>query len=199
MEAGKTRGHRARTFTPGRESMSKIMKPLSVAVGVAFVGSLAIAQAASASSFALSDMDGGYQQVGEGHDHDKAAEGKCGEGKCGEGKCGMDKLDTDKNGSISATEFAASGHPAEKFTALDADKNGAVTQAEMDAHHKAMEGKCGEGKCGEGKCGADKTKAEGKCGEGKCGADKTKAEGKCGEGKCGGDKDKKEGACGGSL
>ena len=31
--------------------MSKIIKPLSVAVGVAFVGSLAISQAATASSF----------------------------------------------------------------------------------------------------------------------------------------------------
>jgi uncharacterized low-complexity protein len=173
--------------------MSKFMKPLSVAVGVAFVGSLAVSQAASASSFSLTDMDSGYQQVGEGHDHDKAKEGKCGEGKCGEGKCGMDKLDANKDGSVSAAEFTASGHPAEKFAAIDADKNGAVTQAEIDAHHKAMEGKCGEGKCGEGKCGADKAKKEGACG-----GDKAATEGKCGEGKCGGEKDKKEGSCGGS-
>ena len=156
---------------------SKIMKPLSVAVGVAFVGSLAISQAASASSFSLSDMNSGYQQVGEGHDHgDKAKEGKC-----GEGKCGVDKLDTDKDGAVSATEFAASGHPADKFAALDADKNGSVSQAEFDAAHKGKEGKCGEGKCGEGKCGGEK-KAE----EGKCGGEKKAEEGKCGEGKCGG-------------
>ena len=129
--------------------MSKIMKPLSVAVGVAFVGSLAIAQAASASSFALSDMDSGYQQVGEGHDH--------AEGKCGEGKCGMEKMDTDKSGTISQAEFTAAGKPADKFATVDTDKNGQITQAEMDAHHKAHgEGKCGEGKCGEGKCGGDK-------------------------------------------
>lgn len=149
--------------------MSKMIKPLSVAVGVAFVGSLAITQAASASSFNLSDMDRGYQQVGEGHDK--------GEGKCGEGKCGMEKMDTDKNGSISSAEFTAAGKPADKFAALDTDKNGAISQAEIDAHHKAAgEGKCGEGKCGEGKCGGDKA-AEG---------DKAEKEGKCGEGKCGG-------------
>ncbi len=145
---------------------SKMIKPLSVAVGVAFVGSLAIAQAASASSFSLSDMDRGYQQVGEGKDH--------AEGKCGEGKCGVEKLDTDKNGSVSQAEFTASGHPAEKFAAIDTNKDGMLTTAEVDAHHKSMEGKCGEGKCGEGKCGGEKTddakaEKEGKCGEGKCG------------------------------
>jgi uncharacterized low-complexity protein len=144
--------------------MSKMIKPLSVAVGVAFVGSLAISQAASASSFDLSDMDRGYQQVGDGHEK--------GEGKCGEGKCGMEKMDTDKSGTISQAEFTAAGKPADKFGTVDTDKNGQITQAEMDAHHKAHgEGKCGEGKCGEGKCGGDTDKAEkeGKCGEGKCG------------------------------
>lgn len=139
---------------------SKIMKPLSVAVGIAFVGSLAISQAASASSFSLSDMNSGYQQVGEGHDHgDKAKEGKC----------GVEKLDVDKDGAVSEKEFAASGHPHEKFAKLDADKNGSISQAEFDAAHKGKEGKCGEGKCGEGKCGGEKKAEEGKCGEGKCG------------------------------
>ena len=148
--------------------MSKIIKPLSVAVGVAFVGSLAISQAASASSFNLSDMNQGYQ-VGEGHD--KA------EGKCGEGKCGMDKMDSDKSGSLSQAEFTAAGKSADDFAAVDTDKNGAVTQAEIDAHHAKMKA---EGKCGEGKCGGDKGA------EGKCGGDKAEKEGKCGEGKCGG-------------
>jgi uncharacterized low-complexity protein len=142
---------------------NKTIKSLSVAVGVAFVGSLAISQAATASSFSLSDMDSGYQQVGE-----KGKEGKCGEGKCGEGKCGVAKLDSDKDGSVSATEFAASGHPADKFAGMDTDNNGMVNAAEWDAAHKGHEGKCGEGKCGgdkakEGSCGGDKGK-EGKCG-----------------------------------
>jgi uncharacterized low-complexity protein len=76
---------------------NKIMKPLSVAVGVAFVGSLAISQAAAASSFSLSDLDQGYQLVGEDHADKAKEEGKCGEGKCGadkakeEGKCGEGK------------------------------------------------------------------------------------------------------------
>ena len=96
--------------------MSKMIKPLSFAVGVAFVGSLAISQAASASSFNLSDMDNGYQQVGEGHD--KA------EGKCGEGKCGMAKMDTDKNGGISSAEFTAARMPDDKYAGVDTDNKG---------------------------------------------------------------------------
>jgi uncharacterized low-complexity protein len=151
-------------FTLGEKKMSnKMIKPLSIAVGVAFVGSLAIAQAASASSFSLTDLDSGYQQVGEGHEHDKSKEGAC-----GEGKCGIEKLDADKNGSVSAAEFAASGHPADHFAKIDADKDGNATQAEFDAAHKAKEGSCGEGKCGgdkakEGSCGGEKAK-EGSCG-----------------------------------
>lgn len=134
--------------------MSNKFKPLGLAVGVAFVGSLAIAQAASASDFSVKDLQSGYQQVGE-----KGKEGSCGEGKCGEGKCGVEKLDTDKNGSVSAAEFAAGGKPADHFAKIDANADGMITQAEMDAAKAAMEGKCGEGKCGEGKCG------EGKCGD----------------------------------
>ena len=136
--------------------MSNKFKPLSIAVGAAFVGSLALAQAASASSFSVTDLNSGYQQVGEKGKEGSCGEGKCGEGKCGEGKCGIEKLDTDKDGNVSATEFAASGHGAEHFTKMDADANGTVTKAEWDEAHKSAEGKCGEGKCGEGKCGDDK-------------------------------------------
>ena len=79
---------------------NKIVKPLSVAIGVAFVGSLAMTQAATAASFSLSDLDQGYQLAGDPApaEADKAKEeGKCGEGKCGadkakeEGKCGEGK------------------------------------------------------------------------------------------------------------
>ena len=129
--------------------MSKFMKPLSVAVGVAFVGSLAITQAASASSFSLSDMDSGYQLAGDpAKEADKAKEGTCGEGKCGadkakeahcgaakgehEGKCGEGKCGEGKCGADKAKEGA----------------------------DKAKE----EGKCGEGKCGGEKDKKEGSCG-----------------------------------
>ena len=74
----------------------KIKTPLALAIGTAFVASLAasnIANAAPNSSnpFAMSELSSGYMQVAD------AKEGKCGEGKCGgakemeknmEGKCG---------------------------------------------------------------------------------------------------------------
>jgi len=69
--------------------MNKSIKPISLAIGAAFIGSLALsANAIASSNFAVADLDAGYQLVGE-----KGQEGKCGEGKCGEdkkaeGKCG---------------------------------------------------------------------------------------------------------------
>ena len=57
---------------------NKLIKPLTLAVGAAFVGAVSLASIAHASnSFQLSQMNSGYQ-LG-----DKAPEGKCGEGKCG--------------------------------------------------------------------------------------------------------------------
>ena len=111
----------------------KTKTPLALAIGTAFVASLAassIANAAPNSSnpFAMSELNSGYMQVADSHMKEgKCGEGKCGgdkqkkdmEGKCGEGKCGGAKKDT-------------------------------------------KEGKCGEGKCGgdkgtkEGKCGGNK-------------------------------------------
>ncbi len=72
--------------------MNKTIKPLSIAIGAAFIGSLALAGSAVASNgFGMTDLDSGYQLVGE-----KGKEGKCGEGKCGEdkkaeGACGEGK------------------------------------------------------------------------------------------------------------
>ena len=141
----------------------KFVKPLSVAVGVAFVGSLAISQAATASDFSLVDMDAGYQLAGN-PEADKAKEGKCGEGKCG-GKM-FDMMDTNKDGSVSRDECRA--HHDKMFDEADSNKDGMISRAESDAAMKAHH----EGKCGEGKFGGDKPKTEGKCGEGKCGGDK---------------------------
>ena len=75
---------------------TKIIKPLSIALGATFAASLAastVAQAAPATGsnpFAMNDLGSGYMQVADSH-----KEGKCGEGmkdkkegKCGEGKCG---------------------------------------------------------------------------------------------------------------
>jgi len=104
---------------------NRILKPLTFAVGAAFIGSFALSQDAVASSFALTDLDSGYMLVGD----EAAAEGdaKAAEGKCGEGKCGEDKA-------------AAEGKCGE----------GKCGEGKA-AHDKDAEGKCGEGKCGEEK------------------------------------------------
>ena len=70
---------------------SKLKTTLTAAIGAALLGSVAVANAASA--FQLDDLGNGYMLVG-----DDKAEGNCGgdkgkEGKCGEGKCGGDKTD----------------------------------------------------------------------------------------------------------
>ena len=114
----------------------KTLKPFSLAVGTAFVTTLAASNVSAeadsqANPFALNELSSGYMQLAYGDDagasgeKDKNGEGSCGgnkadkEGKCGEGKCGDDMK-------------------------------------------KNMEGSCGEkkaeeeGKCGEGKCGSDK-------------------------------------------
>jgi len=114
----------------------KSMKPISLAVGTAFVTSLASSNLAADANvnmnpFFVNELSSGYMQLADASgisgDGKLDKEGKCGgkkpekEGKCGEGKCG--------------------------------NKN------EMK---KNMEGKCGgkksekEGKCGEGKCGSNK-------------------------------------------
>jgi len=92
---------------------TKILKPLSIAIGATFAVSMAASNIASAAPagdnpFAMSELESGYMQVagkdgkcGEGKcggDKKKDKEGKCGEGKkkdgkCGEGKCGGDKKD----------------------------------------------------------------------------------------------------------
>jgi len=92
---------------------TKILKPLSIAIGATFAVSMAASNIASAAPagdnpFAMSELESGYMQVagkdgkcGEGKcggDKKKDKEGKCGEGKkkdgkCGEGKCGEGKKD----------------------------------------------------------------------------------------------------------
>jgi len=130
------------------------IKPVSFAIGAAFIGSLAIAS----TGFAMSDIGTGYQLA-------SASVASVGEGKCGEGKCGMDKMDTNNDGNVSMAEHDAASR--NMFMSADTNKDGMVNKAEMDAAKAGHEGKCGEGKCGEGK-----KAAEGKCGEGKCGGEK---------------------------
>jgi uncharacterized low-complexity protein len=111
-------------------SQTSTKKPLAIALGAAFVTSLAGAPVANAAEnpFAMSELSSGYMvaEMAEG----KCGEGKCGgektkaEGKCGEGKCGGDKAKAE--GKCGGDKAGAEG--------------------------KAM----GEGKCGEGKCGGEK-------------------------------------------
>lgn len=111
------------------------IKPLSAAIGAAFVTSLAFAPNAMAADdpFAMQELDSGYMVAGGEQHGEKGKEGKCGEGKCGgdkegkekEGKCGEGKCGGDKE-------------------------------------EKGEEGKCGEGKCGGDK--EEEKGEEGKCG-----------------------------------
>jgi len=73
-------------------SQESTKKPLAIALGAAFVTSLAAIPVANAAEnpFAMSELSSGYMVA-------EMAEGKCGEGKCGgekakpEGKCGGEK------------------------------------------------------------------------------------------------------------
>ena len=80
-------------------------KPLAIALGAAFVTSMAVVPTVSADAnpFGMSDLGSGYMVVADNHAGDKAKEGKCGEGKCGaekkaakEGKCGDGKCGAEK-------------------------------------------------------------------------------------------------------
>jgi uncharacterized low-complexity protein len=148
------------------------LKPLAIALGTAFVTTLAAAPAANATEnpFAASDLSSGYMvaEKAEGKCGGMATEAKCGgnmaadkamEAKCGEGKCGMEMMDADGDGKITRDEFVQA-HEA-MFGKKDKNGDGVIDADEM----KAMDGTCGGNKA------ADKA-MEGKCGEGKCGASK---------------------------
>lgn len=114
------------------------LKPLAVALGAAFVTTLATTPVVNAADnpFAMSDLSSGYM-VADGK------EGKCGAGKMKdggmdkmkEGKCGEGKMDKMKEGKCGA---------------------GKMKDAGMDKMKK--EGKCGasHAKEKEGKCGGSK-------------------------------------------
>lgn len=54
----------------------------------------------------------------------------------------MADMDTDKDGRLSRSEFAAAhGGKTDEFAAHDGNGDGFISQAEMDAHHAAMEAK----------------------------------------------------------
>ncbi len=116
-------------------SKKTVLKPVAIALGAAFVTSLAGTSIANAAEnpFGMTDLSSGYM-VAEGD----MKEGKCGEGKmkkegkCGEGKCGegMDKSKMKKEGKCGEGKC---GGMEKKGEGMDKSKK---------------EGKCGEGKCG---------------------------------------------------
>jgi len=111
---------------------NKIVKPLSLAIGAAFIGSVSLAQVANASnSFQLNQMNSGYM-IG-----DKAPEGKCGEGKCGatKGQKCMDMKD-----KAAQDKCMADAHPKGKEGSCSADKKG--KEGSCSADKKGKEGSC---------------------------------------------------------
>jgi uncharacterized low-complexity protein len=140
---------------------NRIIKPLALAFGVAFVGSTALAQSAqSAATFRLDSLITPYAAAGT-------------EGKCGEGKCGMDKMDANHDGKATKAEAMAAGWNETQFANADAKHQGFLTQADFDAYHllnksepvrKGKEGSCSADKKGkEGSCSAEKKGKEGSC------------------------------------
>jgi uncharacterized low-complexity protein len=106
-------------------SKKSAVKPLSVAVGAAFITSLAGASVATAAEnpFGMTELSSGYM-VADSH------EGKCGgEKKEAEGKCGGEKKEAE--GKCGGEKMEAEG--------------------KCGGEKKKTEGKCGEGKCGAGK------------------------------------------------
>jgi uncharacterized low-complexity protein len=120
-------------------SKNTTLKPLAIAMGAAFVTSLAGTGVANAAEnpFAMSELSSGYMVADT---HAKGEEGKCGEQmKSKEGKCGEQMK----------------------------SKEGKCGEGKCGEQMKSKEGKCGEGKCGEqmkskeGKCGEQMKSMEG--------------------------------------
>jgi uncharacterized low-complexity protein len=93
-------------------SQHSTKKPLAIALGAAFVTSLAATPVANAAEnpFAMSELSSGYlvAEMAGG----KCGEGKCGgnktkaEGKCGEGKCGGDSAKAEGDSAAAAGDSA---------------------------------------------------------------------------------------------
>lgn len=113
-------------------SNKTVMKPLAVALGAAFVGSLAGTSIANAADnpFGMTDLSSGYMVA-------EMKEGKCGAGKMKEGKCGEGKMKQE------ATKM--------KEGKCGEGKCGENMKGKMDKEKMSKEGKCGEGKCGANK------------------------------------------------
>ena len=137
---------------------NKIVKPLTVAIGAAFVGSLALTQMANASTaFQVTPLLSGYTLAGS-------------EGKCGEGKCAVAKMAKKGETKVSMQEAMAHGFSESQVKAWDKNGDGSLDSSELKSMHMAMDKKGKEGSCSadkkgkEGSCSADKKGKEGSCG-----------------------------------
>jgi uncharacterized low-complexity protein len=144
---------------------NKIIKPLTFAIGAAFIGSLSLSQVAQASSgFQLNQMKAGYMLADQAAPAAGAPAAKGKDGKCGEGKCGATKGKkcmemTDK---AAQDKCMADAHPKGKEGSCSADKKG--KEGSCSADKKGKEGSCSADKKGkEGSCSADKKGKEGSC------------------------------------
>ncbi len=105
---------------------NKISTRLTLAIGAALLGSVAVAQAGN--SFQLTDLGPGYMVADETKPEGKCGEGKCGGDKAKEGSCGGDKAKEGSCGGDKAKEGSCGGD-------------------------KAKEGSCGGDKAKEKSCG----------------------------------------------
>jgi len=141
---------------------NKIVKPLTLAIGAAFLGSAALSQAAKASTtFQVKPLVSGYMLAGA-------------EGKCSEGKCAVSKMDTNHDKMVSMAEAEKAGWNANQFKAMDSNKDGQLSAQELLTGHKmhktGAEGSCSAAKKGkEGSCSAAKKGKEGSCSSAKKG------------------------------
>jgi uncharacterized low-complexity protein len=130
---------------------NKIIKPLTLAVGAAFIGSIALTQMVHANSaFTVKPLVSGYMLAG--------AEGKCGEGKCGATK---GKKCSEMTGKDAQDKCMTEAHKG-KEGSCSADKKG--KEGSCSADKKGKEGSCSADKKGkEGSCSAEKKGKEGSC------------------------------------
>ena len=78
---------------------NKIIKPLTLAIGAAFLGSVALSQTSHASTaFQVKPLVSGYTLAGA-------------EGKCSEGKCAVSGMDTNKDHKVSMEEAKSTVGP----------------------------------------------------------------------------------------
>ena len=114
----------------------KTMKPISLAIGTAFVTTLAAGNVSAATDanenpFAMNDLSSGYMQLASGYGDAKSDK----EGKCGEGKCGEDKDKGDKEGKCGEGKCGGKGEMKKnmKVSVVEIKPSRKVSAAKVNA------------------------------------------------------------------